>query len=254
MKLVQAATLLGALAASNFVAAAAPQNGSKVDPALRTDAQLRSYGIEITPESLLTALGNSNPRVRYLSAFELIDTLGKDALPAIKGALAAETDPFARVELAVALVAAKDGAGVEHLKMTCADPNLPLSAIDMATQTLQQFHLQSGHCAGAILASLPQPGNGEWRAIALTLLPTIYVQVSQDQKDRIVIAIEEMLRDNQQEQPVHLRASQALAQIGLSSSIEPIRDAISREKDPNIRSSLERDLETLEAKKPPIHP
>jgi hypothetical protein len=219
MRIVETAILLKVLAVCLFVAAQAAQNGSKVDPLLRTDTQLRSYGIEITPESLLAALSNSNPRVRYLSAFQLVDTVGKDALPAIKSALAAEADPFARVEFAIALVAAKDPAGMEHLKGMCADTTLSLSGIDMATQTLQQFQLPSGHCAEAIVASLPQPGDGEWRAIALTLLPAIYVEVPQERKDRIVIAIEDMLRDKQQEPSVHLRASEALAQIGLPSAI-----------------------------------
>ncbi|MGA7316887.1 MAG: HEAT repeat domain-containing protein [Silvibacterium sp.] len=210
--------------------------------------ELQSYGIELSQSSLLAALRNLNPRVRMLAAHQLQSDHDTDAIPAIESALSVEKDPRAGVGIATALSAMHDPKGTEHLQAMCADTTQPIRVVFDATQMLQLLDAPSGGCADAVLGSLNRTSDRDYRDVILSLLPAIYPEVSHEQAVRILQAIENLLRDTTQQASVRLAAGQALAQIGVPSSVEVVREAMSRENDPVIRASLQSDLNMLEKK------
>jgi len=214
-----------------------------------TAEELKSYGIELSEPSLLAALRNSNPRVRVLAAHQLQGDHDTDAIPAIDSALSVEKDPLAGVRIATALSAMHDPKGTEYLQAMCADTRQPTRVVFEATQMLQLLDVPSGGCADAVLESLNTTSDIDYRDVVLSLLPAIYPEVSHEQAVRILQVIENLLRDTTQQPSVHLAAGQALAQIGLPSSVEVVQEAISRENDPVVRASFQSDLDVLEKKR-----
>ena len=64
---------------------------------------LQEHNVELTQPALLAALNSSDADVRYLSAMKLAEDKVVGAVPAMKAALAAETVPRDRVNIAFAL-------------------------------------------------------------------------------------------------------------------------------------------------------
>jgi HEAT repeat protein len=141
-----------------------------------------------------------------------------------------------------------DPKGTEYLHAMCADTTQPIRVVFEATQMLQLLDAPSGSCADEVLGSLNRTSDRDYRDVVLSLLPAIYPEVSNEQAIRILQAIEKLLRDTTQQPSVRLAAGQALAQIGLPSSVEVVQEALSRENDPLIRASLQADLNKLEKK------
>jgi hypothetical protein len=212
--------------------------------------ELKSYGIELSEPSLLSALRNSNPRMRVLAAHQLQSDRDTGAIPAIESALSVEKDPRAGIGIATALSAMHDPKGIEYLQVMCADITQPIRVIFEATQMLQLLDAPSGDCAEAVLRSLNMASDRDYRDVTLSLLPAIYPEVSHEQSVRILHAIQNLLRDKTQQPSVRLAAGQALAQIGLPSSVEVVREAMLTENDPVMRESLQSDINVLEKKKP----
>jgi HEAT repeats len=86
---------------------------------------LRELHIELTEPSLLRALKNPNPEIRYLAAMKLAEDKAFDAIPAVKQALIVEKTPRARVNIAVALGLLGDAGGHDELKKLCSDETFP---------------------------------------------------------------------------------------------------------------------------------
>jgi HEAT repeat protein len=242
--------LIGTMATCLFLTPAGAQNGGAITSSRgSTSAEaLRSYGVELSEQSLLVALCNVNPKIRALAADQLSHDHHFDAIPAIERAFSIEKDPMTRVGIAAALVAMHDPTGAEHLQTMCSDPAQSIRIVFEATQMLQLFGQSSGGCAAAILGSVNRVGDADYRAVVLSLLPTIYREVPGNQTNRIVSVIENLLSDETQQPAVIIAASSALSQIGSASSVEVVRGAIVREKEPAVRASLEEDLAALEKK------
>jgi HEAT repeat protein len=211
-----------------------------------TAEELQSYGIEFSERSFVAALRNSNPRVRVLAAHQLQSDHDADAIPAIESALSDEKDPRAGVGIATALSALHDPRGTEYLQAMCADTTQPIRVVFDAAQMLQVLDAPSAGCADVLLESLNSANDRDYRDVILSLLPAIYPEVSGEHAVRILETIQNMLKDTTQQPSVRLAAGQALAQIGVPSSAEVVRDALLREDDPVVRASLKSDLNMLE--------
>ena len=250
MLVKHAAWLIEIILCSCVATSLTAQNGgiSSNDRGKSPAEELRSYGIELSEPSLLAALQNSNPRVRMLAAHQLQGDGDTNAIPAIQIALSAEKDPRAGVGIATALSAMHDPKGTEYLQAMCADTTQPIRVVFKATQMLQVLDAPSGGCVDALLGSLSRASDKDYRDVILSLLPAIYPEVSPEQAVRILQAIQTMLKDTTQQPSVRLAAGQALAQIGVPSSAEVVRDAMLRENDSVVRASLQSDLNMLEKK------
>jgi HEAT repeat protein len=209
---------------------------------------LKDYGIDTAPPSLIAALKNSDPYVRSLAAHKLAEDRVLEAIPLIESALAAETNPRARYGFAGALAEFKDPKGVEQLQAICSDPKLPI-AVNIESETyLQMAHLPIAACAETILNSLSIEADSPYRDSALYPLAGMYREAFPDQASRILAAIEALLKDPSQQPHVRLMASHTLAQIGAPTSAAALEAAITREQDPNMKASLQSDLNILQKK------
>lgn len=86
---------------------------------------LRQRNVELTEPALLAALKSSDADVRYLSAMKLAEDKVLGAVPAMKAALAAETVPRDRANIAFALGLLGEPSGRDELKRMCADESFP---------------------------------------------------------------------------------------------------------------------------------
>jgi HEAT repeat protein len=100
---------------------------------------LREDHIELTEPSLIRALKNPNPEVRFLASMKLAEDKAIDAIPEVKEALAAEKVPRTRVNLAVGLGLLGDPGGRDELEGLCADQNFLRSSFFMPFDTYSIF-------------------------------------------------------------------------------------------------------------------
>jgi HEAT repeat protein len=210
--------------------------------------ELTALGINLSEPSLLNALSNTNPRVRMLAAYQLEDSQYVDSTAAIEHALSVEKDPMTRVGIATALAGLHDPQGIEHLQTMCADTAVPIRAVIAAAQMLQILNSSNIGCTDTFLKSLTNDREKDYRDVTLSLLPALYRESTPEQSNLIVTAIQKLLRDRTQEPAVRMAAGDALAEIGLPSSSEVIREAVSQEADSTVRASLESNLNALEKK------
>jgi HEAT repeat protein len=231
-----------------FVASAMAQNGgSAANSRGKTSAEkLQEYGIELSEPSLLAALSNSTPKVRVLAAMQLAADNDIDAIPAIERAFTYEENPLARVTLAVALESLHEPNGVDHLQAMCADTSLPIEVVFRATQALEVLNIASGGCADALLHSLNQSSDRDYRDSTVSVLPAVYRYVTPDKAEQILEKITNLLSDKTQQPSVRLTAGQALAQVGNPSSVQVIREAVLEETDPVMQASFQDDLHVFE--------
>ena len=132
----------------------------------------------------------------------------------------------------------------------CKDTAQPIADVIEVVQSIQMIAgASSAGCADIILDSLNHAQDVDYRDVIVTLLPAMYREVSRDQSDQIVSKLEELLTDSTQQPTVRLRASHALADIGLPTSAEFIRNAILREKDSQMRKEFQSDLDSLATKR-----
>ena len=121
------ACVLSFLVALNASAQQTPPK-TEVGGRLHTFGELlRERNVELTEPALLRALKSSDADVRFLSALKLAEDKVVGAVPAIKAALAAETVPRDRANIALALGLLGDPSGHDELKKMCADENLEWS-------------------------------------------------------------------------------------------------------------------------------
>jgi HEAT repeat protein len=112
---------------------------------------LQKHNIELSRPSLLRALKNSNPDVRYLAAMKLAGDKDVDTIPAIEGTLFTESLPRNRVNIALALGLLGDHLGRDELKKACADADLPSEYRMSAARYM--FDLGNGKDEGCLRAA-----------------------------------------------------------------------------------------------------
>jgi HEAT repeat protein len=209
-------SLAGIVIGCLFAASAMAQNGgSAANSRGKTSAErLQEYGIELSESSLLAALSNSTPKVRLLAAMQLAADNDIDAIPAIERAFTYEENPLARVTLAVALGSLHEPRGVDYLQAMCADTAVPIEVLIRATEALEVLNIASGSCADALLHSLNQSSDRDYRDSTVSVLPLVYPFVTPGKADQIVEAITKLLSDKSQQPSVRLAAGHAIEEIG----------------------------------------
>ena len=231
------------------IPASAQQSSIAINPpSTHVTVQLRALGIDLSERSLIEALSNSDSNVRILAALQLGQDRDVRSIPSIEYALSIEHNTKAHIGIVAALGSLHDSKGVEHLQTMCTDTSLPIADIFAAVQSIQIAGASSAVCAGTIVDSVNQAQYADYRADILSLLPTLYRDVPADKAERILGVLKDMVGDGRQQAAVRLGAGLALAEIGAPSSAEAIRSAISREKDPFVRSTLQDRLNVLEKK------
>jgi hypothetical protein len=209
-------------------------------------SSLHAHGIEISPPSLILALRNADPEIRSLAALKLAEDHDSDSIASIENSLDVEKNSRVKIDMAAALWGLNDPKGVLILQTMCSDSALPISLIVEVVQRLANINESSAPCADRVLGFLALHSDAEAREKAIAPLQDMYRWVPKNEADQILGEYGRMLRDK--EPFVRMEASHALVQINAASSAGVIRTAISREKDPDIRASFQRDLDALEKK------
>src|SRR6266404_6227264 len=208
-------------------------------PTTVKEALLR-YGIASDEQSLLLALGNSDPKVRGLAAIQLGVEKGEGALAALLTALVTEKDPGAKVTIAAEVSRLGDEAGAVELRIICDDKTASANIRLQAARHLQD--VKDDHCYQMIedlAAAAPDPDS---RIEALYLL-TSAESISRHDTLKVRRVILGALRDG--DVRVRLAASNKIALIGKRSDALSLKRAIAAERDANARSSMEAELQTL---------
>jgi len=206
---------------------------------------LRARGIGTSEPSLISALANEDQWVRSLAALKLAEDHDYDAIPSIGAALKVESSPKARIAMSEALWGLHDPNGLPSLQAMCTDSTLSIYDRVYLVRHLNSDGASNGACAAPILRYLDSSRcSSDARKIALAAFPALYKWASAPQMAQIVSALQEMLADS--DAFIRLQASHTLVQIGSRSSLPLVRDAASRETDPNVQSALKAEVRELE--------
>ena len=244
------ACLFSFVLALNALAQQAPPKNA-VNGRLPTFSELlRARNVGLTESALLAALKSSDSDVRYLSAMKLAEDKVVGAVPAIKAALAAESVPRSRANIALALGLLGDPSGRDELKRMCADESFPSESRLYAVRYLSDLGIESdGGCLNAAkdIAKLVDSGNrsvGD-RVSAFELLARFRNLTSEDSQSVFDLLLHGL---NDPDPYVRMQASSAFATLGDHNAIPYLQVAISQEKDENIRTALTMNLTKLRQK------
>jgi HEAT repeat protein len=218
---------------------------------LRTFGELlQEHNVELTEPALLRALKSSDADVRYLSAMKLAEDKVVGAVPAIKAALAAESVPRDRANIALALGLLGDPSGHYELKRMCADENFPSAfRLDAVRYMFDLGAEKDEGCLHAALeiAKLVDSGNqsvGD-RVIAFELLARFRNLTSEESQSVFDLLLHGL---NDPDPYVRMQASSAFATLGDRNAIPYLEAAIAQEEDENIRTVLTINLNRLREK------
>lgn len=206
---------------------------------------LQKHNVELTKPALLEALKSPEADVRYLSAMKLAEDKVVGAVPAIKEALAAETVPRDRVNIALALGLLGDPSGRDELKRRCADENFPPEFRLYAVRYM--FDLGAENDEGCLQATeeIATLVESENRVTAIELLVRFRNLTSEESQTVFDLVLRGL---NDPEATVRMQASSAFATLGDHDAIPYLEAAIAQEKDEVIRSVLKNNLQKLQQK------
>lgn len=197
---------------------------------------LATHGItDLSEDSLIAALLNSNPQVRAVAAMKLDEDRHDDAVPAIESALSREQDVNAQIGLAQALIGLHDDKGVAHLHSMCTDASLNFMTLVRVVDALGLNHLQAGVCAETFFSAMSRSKEPGEIAMGASRLAVIYRDATPEQALRITTTLRLLLADDKQEPSVRMEASRGLGDIGTPECLDAIRIAITHEQDLNVR-------------------
>ena len=249
MRLLLVAALLAFVTALEAFAQEAPP---KIEVGgIRTIGELlRQHNVELTEPALLQALKSPDADVRYLSAMKLAEDKVINAVPAIKEALAAETVPRDRVNLALTLGLLGHPSGPDELKRMCADENFPPEFRLYAVRYM--FDLGTEKDEGCLhaaedAAKMVDSGNRSvgYRVTAFELLVRFRTLTSEESQSVFDLVLHGL---NDPDPFVRMGASSAFATLGDRNAIPYLKAAIAQEEDENIRSVLKINLKKLQQK------
>lgn len=209
---------------------------------------LRKHNVELTQQGLLRGLKSLDADVRYLSAMKLAEDKVVDAVPAIKEALAAETAPRDRANIALALGLLGDPSGRDELKKMCADENFPPEFRLYAVRYMFDLGIERDEgCLQAAeeIMKLVDSENRSfgYRISALELLVR-FRKLTSEESQRVFELVLNSLNDP--ESVVRMEASRALATLGIRDAIPYLEATIAHEEDENVRSVLKTNLKKLQ--------
>ena len=225
-----------------------PSTDGDISGALKPfSVSLCEHGIDTSEPSLIAALKNSDPEVRSLAAAELAEKQLNEkqddlAKPAIENALSAETNTRARITIAASLMSMGDPVGVKILNGMCTDASLPVEDTVIVVQQIAIADHSTGICADVVLDAI-EHARPDYQMDLITVFPSIYKDVPKEKADRMVTDAQNLLES--QDVTTRMRASQALAEMGSTTSIGRIRTVIINERDPVIRAWHQSNLDKL---------
>lgn len=250
MKIFSVSALLIPLIVILALETAIAQDGTlQVDnPGLQSfDDFLLERGIDLSTDSLVTALQNRDPEVRSNAALLLAQNQNVDAIAPIENALSRDPSPNVRIAMAQALWGLHDAKGLTYLQGMCTDASLSIYDVVEVVQQLALMGESGVTCIDPVLNYLHAESNSTDRLqVVISALPRLYRWGSSEQSARIVHILEDALQDK--DGAVRMQASHGLAQIKSYSSIEILQKIVLKEKDDVVRASLQADLDALQAK------
>jgi HEAT repeat protein len=210
---------------------------------------LRERHIELTEPALL-ALKNPDSDVRFLAAMKLSEDKVSAAVPAIRGALAVEKVPRARVNIAVALGLLGDKSGRDELKKVCADGDFPSEFRLYAVRYMFDLGVENDEDCLYAAEEIARIVDSENRSVgdrcsALELLPP-FKNLTPDESKKAFQIVVHRLHDS--EPTVRMEASQSLASLGNAAAIPYLEAAKASEHEESIRSVFELNLQKLRTK------
>jgi HEAT repeat protein len=210
---------------------------------MTTEQKLKQHHIELTRDSLINALHNSDAEVRYLAAQQLTGQRDQDAVPVIVDAATQEKAPRARINMAFSLALIGEKRGFAILNDACNNSSFPGYLRAAAAAYLLDVNDES--CLGAVVNVAEVDAEPNYRMAALALLPR-FKNVSKDDSQRIYGIIVSSVTDSTP--ALRLTASSALVQLGTQTAIPVLQSAITSERDQVVRAQMESDLHSLEKK------
>jgi HEAT repeat protein len=208
------------------------------------ETPLQDNHIAFTTEALLAALRHPVSGVRSAAAHELAARMGKDAVPSILSALAAETFPGTRIQLACA--ASKLGAeeGVAALKSMCGDPSW--SAVLRMSAAWAMLVAGREDCLGNVMDVVRVHDDIQATNQALNLF-TWFKHVPAREMQEVRNLVRMSLRSDNV--LIKRQASYVLRQWADSPALEDLQSAIAGERDEAVREAMIKDLKALEEKR-----
>jgi HEAT repeat protein len=235
-----------------------PAPGGKYDlpligtgPLPTTEETLQKHGILLTVPALVQALKSTDPEVRWLAASKLAQDNVKEAVPAIRGALASEKVQNTRVNLAFSLAQIGEAEGFVALRSVCGDSDTRLYLKTMATRYLLYLGREDETCRNALVDGLHSRPDSDTLRESVTLLLR-FRNLSTEQSQVIFQSALDAL--SSPEPARRVAASIALADIGKSSAVPYLQSAIATENDDAVRSAMERELLRLQRKEKRLQP
>jgi HEAT repeat protein len=198
------------------------------------------HGVDKSEPSLISALSNNDPFVRIAAAARLIEQHDYLARPAIEKTLSTEKDNRAKMCIASALVGLGDPTGASTLESMCTDASLPIDDTVHVVQMIESAQrsnpklLSAGKCADVVLSELDSVSEDYQRQELLSVLPSMIHDVPKDKADRMVTDAQNILASK--DVTTRMRASDVLADMGSTASMDLIRSAMDRETDPFMRA------------------
>ncbi len=228
---------------SMAVSAMAPGRG-------RTFAEeLQSRNVQLTKPALINALKSTDGEIRYLAAMKLAEDKAVEAVPAILDALAAETLPVTRTNIALALAYMGEERGFSTLEDTCASRGWgPRSRTDSAGYLLT-LGRESKVCLNALLDILQsEPDNSGYKMVAAELLPRFH-GLTPEEMHAVFLGLKQCLASS--DAAMRLSAGKAFVDLRQSDAIPVLQKVISKEEYGEVRTQLEADLKALLASEQP---
>ena len=210
---------------------------------------LHMHNIDLTAPSLVAALRNTDPEVRWLAAVQLQEDKVVEAIPAIYQALESEKAPRARVNMALALALLGDTEGRDEMHRLCADETFPPEFRLYAVRYMFDLHVSKDESClrtAEQIANLVSPDYHTiaHRISALELLPRFH-DLTPEESDKVFRIVARRLKDP--EPTVRMQAGRSLTVIGNPAAITDLQRAIAREDEEGTRNVLEQELEKLQA-------
>lgn len=211
-------------------------------PGVTVEQALQSHHIQLTRPALIEALRNGDWQVRSLAAYKLATEGAKESIPALEAALAIETVPQARPNLAYALAKLGQGQGTETLNGICKDSSEKSFVRAEAARLILRVSSESPACLDAMIELLGR-ADITTKMSAAGLLPEFH-DLSAADAERVLGALLKTLEAS--DAALRHAASRALGRIGNPSAIPYLQNAINNERDQNVRSEMESDLKKLQ--------
>lgn len=232
-----------------ITANSAKAQATSVNSRGKTSAEvLRDYGIDSSEASLLEALRNPTAKIRVLAAHQLAANHDDNAVPPVERAFAEEPDPMARVGIATALASLHDQHGLGYLQEICSDKTTSVRAAVTALQMIRMLQGISTGCTDGMLKRLKDESSKDYRDVIIPTLADLYITATNEQAIQITSSFQQLIGDRDEQPSVRLAAGQALAQIGVPSSLPVLKEAVMVEKDQTMHAALKSDLDALQKK------